>query len=400
MSKLALVSMLVIAVGATTAAGAFGIRSAFAQSPASNDYADGKTWLCKPARQDACAVNLDSTIVRADGTTSLNPFKPANDPPIDCFYVYPTVSNDPTPNSDMDPGPEELSVIKQQFARFASVCRPYAPLYRQVTLTALFARMSGKPMPGVDQGLAYNDVKDAWTYYLNHDNRGRGVVLIGHSQGSSVLIQLVKNEIDGKPVQAKIISVILAGARLQVPVGKDVGGDFRAIALCRSPSQVQCAMNFASFRADLPPPSDSLFGGSAGAGLEAACTNPAALGGGRGELHPYLASGAETIAGGNTGSEKPKPWTDPPTPITTPFVEVPGMLGAECAKTDTGKTYLSIFTHPNPGGKRTTQYAGDVVIRGQIQRNWGLHLIDMNLAMGSLIDDVRAEAAAYQRSAH
>ena len=40
-------------------------------------------------------------------------------------------------NSDMTAGPEEHGVILQQFARFASVCRVYAPLYRQVTLTAL-----------------------------------------------------------------------------------------------------------------------------------------------------------------------------------------------------------------------------------------------------------------------
>jgi hypothetical protein len=381
------------------AAGPLSAQALGAPSPGANDYADGKTWLCKPGRQDACAVDLDATVVKADGSTALDRFKPATDPQIDCFYVYPTVSNDPSPNSDMNPGPEELSVIKQQFARFAAVCRPFAPMYRQVTLTALKARMIGKPMPGVDPALAYGDVKDAWRYYLEHDNHGRGVVLIGHSQGSGVLIQLVKNEIDGKPVQAKIVSIILGGARLQVPVGKDVGGDFKSIPLCHNTEQLQCAINFASFRSDSPPPSDSLFGGSAGPGLEASCVNPAALDGGRGPLHPYLASGAENIAAG-TDSAKPPAWTNPPTTITTPFVEVPGMLSAECAKDAAGKTYLSIITNPNPGGKRTTVYAGDVVILGKVQRNWGLHLIDMNLTMGNLIDDIRAETAAYIRSAH
>ena len=398
--RLAVVSKLILA----SAALALGLAAApvHAQAPAQvqakNDYADGKTWLCKPGRQDACAINLDATVIKADGTTSPHAFKPAADPQIDCFYVYPTVSNDPTPNSDMSPGPEELSVIKQQFARYAAVCRPFAPMYRQVTLTALKAGMLGKPM-AVDRALGYNDVKDAWTYYLEHDNHGRGVVLIGHSQGSGVLIQLVKNEIDGKPVQAKIVSIILGGARLQVPVGKDVGGDFKSIPLCHNAEQLQCAINFASFRSDFPPPSDSLFGGSSGAGLEAACVNPAALAGGRGALKAYMASGAENIAAG-TDAEKPRAWTSPPTPITTPFVEVPGMLSAECAKDAAGRTYLSIVTNPNPGGKRTTEYAGDVVILGKVQRNWGLHLIDMNLTMGNLMDDIRTETGAYVRSAH
>ena len=375
--------------------------SAQASGPvAKNNYADGATWLCRPGRKDACTVNLDATVVRADGTTSLDRFKPAADPKIDCFYVYPTVSNDPTGNSDMNPGPEEISVIKHQFARFASVCRTFAPMYRQVTLTALKARMTGKAMTGVDAALGYNDVKDAWNYYLEHDNHGRGVVLIGHSQGSGVLTQLVKNDIDGKPVQSKIISVILGGSRLQVPVGKDVGGDFKSIPLCRSADQIHCAMNFASFRSDAPPPGDSLFGGSSGAGMEAACTNPAALAGGRGELHPFMASGAENIAAGNTDSEKPKPWTNPPVAISTPFVEAPGMLSAECAKDASGKTYLAIVTNPNPAGKRTTGYSGDVVILGKVQANWGLHLIDMNVTMGDMIADVRREGEAYLKAAH
>lgn len=371
---------------------------ATAQAPAKNNYADGATWLCKPGRKDACTVNLDATVVKADGTTSVDPFKPAADPKIDCFYVYPTVSNDPTPNSDMNAGPEEISVIKHQFARFASVCRTFAPLYRQVTLTALRAGMTGKPMAGVDRTLGLNDVKDAWHYYLEHDNNGRGVVLIGHSQGSGVLTQLVKDEIDGKPIQSKVISVILGGSRLQVPVGKDVGGDFKSIPLCRSDSQIHCAMNFASFRETLPPPSNSLFGGSSGAGLEAACTNPAALAGGRGGLHAYMASGSESIAAGADAAKQPT-WTDPPSKIATPFVEVPGMLTAECAKDASGKTYLSIGIAPNASGKRTSTIAGDVVIAGQVQANWGLHLIDMNLTMGNLIHDVRREAETYLKGA-
>src|SRR5262249_38523795 len=146
--------------------------------------------------------------------------------PVDCFYVYPTVSTDATGNSDMIPGPEEKAVVRAQFARFAGKCRPFAPIYRQITLTALRALIGGNPIP-MDRALAYNDVLDAWNYYLEHDNQGRGVVLIGHSQGSAVLTQLIKSEIDGKPVQSRIISALLLGTSLPVPKGKDVGGAFQ-----------------------------------------------------------------------------------------------------------------------------------------------------------------------------
>src|SRR5215471_6973589 len=99
-----------------------------------NDYSDGKTWLCRPDRQDACIVDLATTVITGDGKLTRETWTGDPNAPIDCFYVYPTVSTDQTPNSDMNPDPAELNVVKQQFARFASKCRVYAPVYRQITL--------------------------------------------------------------------------------------------------------------------------------------------------------------------------------------------------------------------------------------------------------------------------
>src|SRR5260370_24188271 len=142
-----------------------------------NDYSNGDNWLCRPGRQGACAVDLSTTVISARGKLKQETWAASANAPIDCFYVYPTVSNDPTRNSDMVPGPEEKGVVRAHFARFASKCRVYAPMYRQITLTALRAMLGGTPMP-MDRALAYNDVVDAWNYYLEHDNQGRGVVLI------------------------------------------------------------------------------------------------------------------------------------------------------------------------------------------------------------------------------
>src|SRR4029453_15416396 len=171
---------------------------------ARNDYAQGENWLCRPGRKDACAIDLTTTVIAANGKLTRETWAENPKAPIDCFYVYPTVSNDTTPNSDMIAGPEEMNVIRAQFARFGSQCRLFAPLYRQVTLSALRAVLAGRPV-AVDRRLTYNDVLDAWNYYLQHDNQGRGVVLIGHSQGSFVLTELIKREIAGKPIQNKLI---------------------------------------------------------------------------------------------------------------------------------------------------------------------------------------------------
>lgn len=357
---------------------------------AKNDYSKADTWLCRPGRQDACAVDLTTTVVAANGKLTEEKWKANPNAPIDCFYVYPTVSNDPTPNSDMNAGPEELSVIKHQFARFGSQCRVFAPLYRQITLTALRAGIAGKPMTGMDRALGYNDVVDAWKYYLDHDNQGRGVVLIGHSQGSGVLTALIRNEIDGKPVQDRIVSAILMGTNLPVPKGKDVGGAFQHLPLCHSASQTGCAIAYASFRANVPPPANSRFGRVAGDGNVSACVNPAALSGGSGELHAYLAAAGR----GNGSSAEPKPWVTPAQPINTPFVSVPGLLTAECVSNEKG-SYLAVTVHGNPADPRADDIVGDVVTGGQVQADWGLHLIDANLAMGNLVDIVGQQAKAY-----
>lgn len=365
--------------------------AATASAPAKNDYSKSESWLCRPGGHDACAVDLTTTIVASSGKLSREKWAASPKAPIDCFYVYPTVSNDLTANSDMVAGPEELGVIRAQFARFGSQCRVYAPLYRQVTLSALRAFMAGRPT-AADRALTYNDVLDAWNYYLEHDNHGRGVVLIGHSQGSMVLTQLIKNEIDGKPLQSRIISALLLGTSLPVPRGKDVGGAFQHMPLCHSAKQTGCVITYASFRSNAPPPANSRFGRVAGEGMVSGCTNPAALAGGRGSLHAYLGSRRSGVV--SSAEAEPRPWVSPTQSIETPFVSLPGLLTAECISNEKG-SYLAITVHGDPSDPRTDEITGDVVVNGIVLGDWGLHLIDVNLAIGNLVDIVGQQSKAY-----
>ena len=367
-----------------------------AASPAKNDYAKAETWLCRPGRHDACGADLTTTVISANGKLTREPWTANPKAPIDCFYVYPTVSMDSTPNSDMAAGEEELNVVRVQAARFGSQCRVFAPLYRQVTLSALRSVLAGRPA-NVDRNLAYNDVLDAWNYYLKNDNQGRGFVLIGHSQGSAVLTELIKKEIDGKPIQKQLISAILMGANVAVPRSKDVGGAFQEVPLCRNSKQIGCVISYVSFRSNTPPPANSRFGKVAGQDQVAGCTNPASLKGGSGELHAYLStrgSGPSAAAAG--------PWIKDAPAIDTPFVSVPGMLTAECVSNEKG-SYLAVTVHGNPADPRTDEITGDVVRDGKVLPEWGLHLIDVNLAIGNLVDVVRDQTKAYRsnkQSAH
>jgi alpha-beta hydrolase superfamily lysophospholipase len=85
---------------------------------------------------------------------------------------------------------------------------------------------------------AYADVHAAWRDYLRRYNHGRPVVLIGHSQGTLVLRQLVAREVDAKPrVRALLVSALLLGGNVLVAQGRETGGDLRHVPACRSPRQ-------------------------------------------------------------------------------------------------------------------------------------------------------------------
>ena len=367
-----------------------------AQEPASSvtpvDYGASGSWLCRPGRIDACATDLTTTVVRADGSVTREEWTADPNAPIDCFYVYPTVSTDPTPNSDIGADPAEINVIHQQFARFGSKCRPYAPLYRQVTLAGLRRLIAGggggSALAG---GVQYADVRDAWNHYLQHDNRGRGVVLIGHSQGAFILAELIRQQIDGTPVQSRLVSAILLGATLAVPRGKDVGGTFQHLPLCRTSTQTRCVISYVSFRSTTPPPANTRFGHVVAADSIAACTNPAALGGGSGDLHAYLSATGRTI----TGTSPPRAWVAPDKPIETPWVSVPGLLSAQCTSNEHA-TFLEITVRGVPSDPRADDITGDLVANGQVLTDWGMHLIDVNLAIGNLVDIVGQQARAWR----
>jgi pimeloyl-ACP methyl ester carboxylesterase len=363
-----------------------------AEAPERSDYSKAEHWLCRPGKaNDACAVDLTTTVVAPSGATTRETFSANPNAAIDCFYVYPTVSSDASPNSDLSIDPAEQNVIRQQFARFGSQCRTFAPMYRQVTLAGLRAAMTGGGRLSLDQGPGYGDVLDAWNHYLKNDNKGRGVVLVGHSQGAMVLTRLIAEEIDGKPMQSRLVSAILMGTSVAVPKGKDVGGAFKNIPVCRAAGQVGCLISFVTFRSSIPPPANTLFGRVAGEGMEAACTNPAALAGGSGQLRAYLTGQGSLIA---SGAPQKHQWVKDGAAVETPFVSVPGLLSAECASNEHAN-FLKITVHADPNDPRADDIPGDLGMLGKPQPNWGLHLVDVNLTMGNLLDVVSQQAKAY-----
>jgi hypothetical protein len=352
------------------------------------DYSVPAHWLCKPGNaNNACDVNLDTTVIEADGSTTIEKFTPNPNAPIDCFYVYPTVSLDPFTQSDLVPGEEELNVVKAQLARFGSQCRIFAPMYRQFSLGALRARMAGTgavPTRGTPADAAA-DVDDAWAWYLANENKGRGVVILGHSQGSGQITRLISSKIDGKPDQARLVSAIIMGSTIQVPKNADVGGTFKSIPVCKSASQTGCVISFSTYRDNVPPSDNASFGINRGE-TEAVCTNPAALGGGKAsDPKSYW-----TVFGRDAGRK----FVDGKE-VSTPFAATPGLITAECVRKN-NHHYLEVHINANPADPRTDDPLTDVMAQGKPDPAWGLHLNDANVAMGDLVDIVRRQAAAWK----
>jgi Protein of unknown function (DUF3089) len=314
-------------------------------------------WLCRPGlRPNPCEGGLDATVVGRTGTTR-EAFRPAADPPVDCFYIYPTVSTAPTRNAPLRAGPAEIHAVRAQAARFAEVCRLYAPVYRQVTVRGL---STGGLTDRKARELAHGDVVSAWHDYLTHHSDGRRFVLIGHSQGTFELTRLVQEEIDGTAaLRARLVSALLIGGYVGVRPGTDTG-DFTNVPACRRAGQTGCVVAYNSYAG--VPPAGSLFGRPS-SGREILCVNPAALAGGPAPLRPYLP--AEEVGLGSKG-----------------FVTYPGALRAECRKR-AGVSWLDVTG--------TTPQARQLLRAASTQPAWGLHRADVTLALGDLVALVRTQ---------
>jgi Protein of unknown function (DUF3089) len=343
-------------------------------------------WLCKPGqRPDPCTPGL-STTVYSPTLQQLGVEQPQQDPhpAIDCFYVYPTVSGQSTGNSNLVVDPVERSIALYQTARYSQYCRVFAPMYRQVTLAGIG---QGQPTSQPNPALALSDVESAFATYLQHYNHGRGFVLIGHSQGASVLRQLIQQKIDrDASVRKLLVSAILMGGNVLVKRGKDVGGDFQHIPACRSATQLGCVIAFSTFDQPVPTPSlfgrpDSAFGIKVPPDTVVLCTNPAALGGGSGLLDPIFPSQPFDPQSVLSIGIKLLGVTQP-TPPTVWSTE-PGAYSASCSSANDA----NVLEIGAVGGAKTPTPSPTPA--------WGLHLVDANVALGNLIAIVKSEAAAF-----
>ena len=330
-------------------------------------------WLCKPGlKANPCTPSL-STTVYSPASEPLRVEHPrrVRRPKFDCFYVYPTVSDQPTLQANRHIDPELRSIALYQAARYSQDCRVYAPVYRQLTTSGILSEDTTAAM----RARAYGDVREAWHTYLRRWSHGRGVVLISHSQGTFMLRELVKREIDRRPaVRRRLISALLLGGNVR-------SGEFRNVPACRAERQLGCVVAFSTYGAAVPE--DSFFGKPED-GHEVICTNPAALGGGSAPIDPIFPG--EPFAPGTTIGALTLATGAPMPSVRTAWRSFPGSYSARCSKAD----HASVL-QVSPRG-------GAPLLNPVPAPNWGLHLTDANIALGDLAELVRRQARNYVRS--
>ncbi|WP_280505505.1 DUF3089 domain-containing protein [Nocardia farcinica] len=348
-------------------------------------------WLCHPGlASDPCRGDL-ATTERTTGEPDrvVRPRGPLRNA-VDCFYVYPTVSQEQTYSASMRITDSMRSMAAQQAQRFSRMCDVYAPVYRQRTLVALRTPVPPEQAAAA-VAAAFEDVAQAWEQYLTHHNNGRGVVLIGHSQGTRMLRQLLRERIEpDRAALSRLISAVLIGGDVVVPRGADVGGDFRSVPLCRERGQTGCALAWSSY--GQPPPATARYGVTPatpeampvpyGPGYEIACVNPASLA--RNEeatLHTLLRS---DVRPGAVGLGELAPALGPTPTAGTPWLRPAQRYRAKC--THIGPAHV-LMVRPEEGAPAPAPFPDP---------DWGLHTADLALTLGDTVDLVGAQIAAYR----
>jgi Protein of unknown function (DUF3089) len=356
------------ATSATTSVGGSGSASA-----------TSTVWLCLPGMaSDPCQQSLATTAVTATGARSVSSPKPTASASFACFYVYGTVSQEPSVNADLRRGKAEIDSALEQATPFSPVCQVYAPIYRQVTVAGLEAHPDLNLGPA-ESVTAYDSIKAGFEDFLTHELDGRPFVVIGDSQGAAMLNMLLGRLVDDVPaLRSRLVTAIILGGNVEVPAGQLVGGTFKHIPACSRLGETGCVIAYSSFPST--PPADSLFGRpgqgvslqsgqTAKHGLQVVCVNPAALSGGSATLGAVFPSLLKTAS--------------------TPWVSYPGLYTARCEQGD-GASWLNVTKATGLADQRP-------IIIEDLGPAWGYHLWDLSLAQDNLVSDVAAAEVTWTR---
>ena len=200
-----------------------------------SDYSNIDHWASHPRKIDA-ADNTPQSILNS-----------INNTPVDVFFLHPTTYlSFRMPmgwNADIDHKKTNKKTDKTTILFQASVfnqhCRIFAPRYRQANLKAFFIKDSLKANTAFDT--AYQDIKNAFTYYLKHYNNRRPIIIASHSQGTLHAARLLKDFFEKKPLQKQLVVAYIVG----LPVFENY---FTELKPCEDSTQTGCFIGWRTFK--------------------------------------------------------------------------------------------------------------------------------------------------------
>ncbi len=339
------------------------------------DYSDNALWMCKPGIADnACDLDLDATAILPDGSVGeVKPHETSAAPDFDCFYLYPTAdfTFEAGNVTDLSANRAPKNFAVEQAARFNGLCRVFAPYYRQMTIGSY----TNSPVEKYEEVFekAYRDVINAFRYYMDHDNQGRDIVLMGHSQGAHMLTRLLQEEFDEvAEMRGRLLSALLIGTTdIYVPHGETVGGSFQNIPICTRVDQVGCIVSCNLITE--PVESVLLPGGPYTSGPpegnDVICVHPGAPGGGKAPLGEVYSPAIDAD-------------------VTTPYVAYRDLYAAECIGEGKARGLLVEDDPDNDIQPIDFKTSASLFFGSETS----LHIIEYKLILGELLELVKAQA--------
>lgn len=134
----------------------------------------------------------------------------------DVFFVCPTIyfgdeNNYNMPLDDDTSRENFLGAINMEKGIYDENSRFFAPYYRQIGLNVYEMEQDVQEK---HLGIAYEDVKSAFTYYLKNENNGNPIIVAGFSQGADMCIRLLKDCFKDQETNNKLVACYAIGWRI------------------------------------------------------------------------------------------------------------------------------------------------------------------------------------------
>ena len=195
-------------------------------------YADPKMWVSRPGMPNDPAQYLPEGAPPASKSRAY------------VFFIHPTsyLARDHWNGAieDKDTRHRTDLFVRGMASAFNGAAAVYVPYYRQAAFGSFLVN---RPETLQARAIAYGDVRQAFAAFVASVPADAPIVLAGHSQGALHLLHLLKDDVRGTPLAARIVAAYIIGW----PVSTDHDLPATGFSACTKADQTGCALSWMSF---------------------------------------------------------------------------------------------------------------------------------------------------------